>query len=201
MKSFAFISACLFSVIGFSQTNNNIIPSEPIKPAPFSIGIKGGYGHSFIMPYSDYAYNSSWDGGISFIYAPWKHFGVGLDALYSSEGASFKISDDIQSVQLNYIRVPVKAIYFFRDYEKDFRPKIAIGPTIGFLMNESNNGQASFLDVGANASLGFNYRLARAIWFNADASYYNGFTDIYSGNTLYDFNGNIRLDLGISFGF
>jgi hypothetical protein len=43
--------------------------------------------------------------------------------------------------------------------------------------------------------------LARAIWFNADASYYHGFIDAYNGNAENDYNGNIRLDLGISLGF
>ncbi|MES2515836.1 MAG: outer membrane beta-barrel protein [Bacteroidota bacterium] len=206
MKTLAFTIALFGSTIAFSQSNNEKIPSEPIKPSSFSIGLKGGFGHSFMMPYSNYAFNSSWDAGISATYAPWKHFGVGLDALYSREGGAFtygggEFPTEIRTVTLDYVRIPVKAIYFFRSYEHDFRPKISVGPTVGFLTNDQNNTKANFLDVGANATLGFNYRIARAIWVNADASYYQGLTDIYDTNTENDYNGNVRLDIGISLGF
>jgi hypothetical protein len=202
MKTLAFTIALFGSTLGFSQNNNDKVPAEPIKQSEFSIGLKGGFGHSFIMPYSNYTFNSSWDAGISATYSPWQHFGVGLDALYSQEGGSFIYRDsEIRTTTLNYVRVPVKAIYFFNTYEHDFRPKISIGPTVGFLMSESNSSSANFLDLGANATLGFNYRLARAVWLNADASYYHGFMDVYDSNVENDNNGNIRLDIGISLGF
>ncbi|MES2763756.1 MAG: outer membrane beta-barrel protein [Bacteroidota bacterium] len=207
MKTLAFTIALFGSTICLSQSNNDIVPSEPIKQSEFSLGLKGGFGHSFIIPYSNYTFNSSWDAGISATYSPWQHFGFGLDALYSQEGGAFiyhtnrETPKEIRTTTLNYVRVPVKVIYFFNTYEHDFRPKISVGPTVGFLMNEVNASNANFLDVGANATLGFNYRLARAVWFNADASYYQGLTDIYDTNTENDYNGNLRLDLGISLGF
>lgn len=202
MKKLTSLIAIFFTAgIGLSQTNNDKIPADPIKQSIFSIGLKGGFGHSYIMPYSNYTFNSSWDAGIAAVYAPWAHWGIGLDATYSSEGGSFNYTDRVLTTKLDYIRVPVKAIYFFRTYERDFRPKITLGPTVGFLTGQTNTTNANFLDLGANVTAGFNYRLLRAVWLNADVSYYQGFLDAYPSNSLTDLNGNVRLDLGICLGF
>lgn len=201
MKTFTLIAALFTAGICSAQTNNDKIPADPIKQAPFSVGLKGGFGQSYIMPYSNYTFNSSWDAGISATYSPWAHWGIGLDAVYSSEGGSFNYMDQISTIKLDYVRIPVKAIYFFRTYEKDFRPKITLGPKVGFLVNETNSTNANFLDLGANLTAGFNYRLLRAVWLNADVSYYQGFIDTYKSNSVTDLNGNVRLDLGICVGF
>ena len=194
----AFVSA---SVISYSQNNNSIIPPQPIEQSKFSIGVKGAFGHSFLMPYSNPSFMPSWDAGISAIYSPFEHLGFGIEGTYSREGVKFETPEYTSETELNYVRVPVKLIYFFRDYEKDFRPKVAIGPTIGFLTNKGENAGYNKTDIGANASLGFNYRLLRAVWLNLDASYYQGLTDVYKSNNEKDLNGNVRLNLGLSFGF
>lgn len=195
------LSAFFVSLTVFSQNNNDIIPSKPIRQSKFSLGIKGGVGHSYIAPYRDYAFNLSGNVGLSAVVSPWTNWGIGIDAFYSSEGATFKSSDLEFAQQLDYIRIPLKGIYFFRDYEQDFRPKVTFGPSLGILINEKNSVNASALDLGGNVSLGFNYRLVRAVWLNADLNYYQGFTDVYANNSAKDLNGNIRLDLGVSFGF
>ncbi len=196
------------SLAAFSQDNNNKIETPaPIEQSKFSIGLKGGFGHSFIMPYRNYIFCPSWDAGISAIYAPGTHWGIGLDALYSMEGAKFEYLDPVsgngydRQVTLDYVRIPVKAIYFFRDYDKDFRPKVSLGPSLGILVGEVNSTNARSIDLGGKFTAGFNYRVARAIWINVDASYYQGFMDVYSGNSENDLNGNVRLDAGINFGF
>lgn len=195
------LSALFISLTAVSQNNNAIVPSEPIRQSNFSLGVKGGFGHSFIAPYSNYKFNPTWNAGLSAVVSPWAHWGIGLDANYSSEGATFNVSDKEINYTLDYIRVPLKAIYFFRTYENDFRPKVTLGPTLGFLVNETNSSNAASFDFGANASLGFNYRLIRAVWLTADINYFQGFTDVYSDNSEKDLNGNVRLDLGVSFGF
>lgn len=207
-KVFLTLALVTISILGHSQNNSKVIPPEPIEQSKFSIGVIGGFGHSFLMPYSNTAFCPSWNAGISAIYSPWQHWGVGLDALYSAEGAKFYYqngasdqSDLTIHRELDYVRVPVKVIYFFRTYEKDFRPKVSLGPTLGVLVNEKNSSNASSVDLGANLTLGFNYRIARAIWINVDANYYQGFLDTYSGNSETDLNGNIRLNAGINFGF
>jgi outer membrane protein W len=200
-KLFILLTFAYASAVGYSQSNNSIIPPDPIEQSKFSIGVKGAFGHSFLMPYSKPSFMSAWDAGLSAIYSPFEHLGFGLDATYSREGVKFETPEYISTTELDYIRVPVKVIYFFRDYDKDFRPKVAIGPTIGFLTNKGDNSGYNTTDIGANASLGFNYRLLRAVWLNMDASYYQGLTDVYKSNNEKDLNGNVRLNLGLSFGF
>src|ERR1700745_4254681 len=78
------------SLLGYAQSNSEKIPPEPIERSSFSIGAIGGFGHSFIMPYDNNVFCPSWDAGISAIYSPWKHWGVGMDLLYSVEGAKFR---------------------------------------------------------------------------------------------------------------
>lgn len=200
MKRFILTLALAYGSL-MAQNNNENKPVEPIEQSIFSIGVKGGFGQSFIVPYNNYLFNSSWNAGLSAIYAPWVHWGVGMDVTYSSEGATFYGSDVNFMTKLDYLRVPVKAIYFFQRYENDFRPKVSIGPTLGFLVDDHGNKGYSGFDFGATAAAGFNYRLLRAVWLNADVSYYQGLIDSYSANSENDMNGNVRLDLGISVGF
>ncbi len=204
MKKIIVLVSCLTaSVFSFSQNNNNIAPPVPAEQSVFSIGPQGGFGHSFISPYRGAKFQPSWDAGISMIYAPGVHWGVELDLRYSAEGS--KIEDEVYKItsvtELRYIRVPLKAVYFFRKYENDFRPKISLGPTFGFLTEQINSTGAKSFDFGATAALGFHYRLVRAIWLTADVNYYQGFIDIYDRGTEKELNGNLRLDLGLSFGF
>lgn len=197
----ALIAGSLIAKSQNTENNNGIIPPNPIDQSKFSFGVKGGFGHSFIIPYQNYLFNPSYNGGLSVVYSPWTHWGIGMDAIYSSEGATFKNGDTKYTSTLGYIRVPIKGIYYFNNYEHDFRPKVAIGPTVGFLVNETNGKYAQSFDMGANLSVGFNYRLARAVWLSADLNYYQGFLDVYSDNNEKDLNGNVRIDLGLSFGF
>ncbi|MEO6306132.1 MAG: outer membrane beta-barrel protein [Bacteroidia bacterium] len=195
---FAFISGAFVS---FSQSNLNKIPSDPIEESKFSFGIKGGFGHSFIVPYKNTEFMPSWDAGLSAVYSPFVHWGFGLDAIYSAEGAKFTSVENSYVTNLNYVRIPVKVIYFFNEYKNDFRPKVAIGPTVGFLTNAKDNPGFTKTDFGANASLGFNYRLLRAVWLSVDGTYYQGLIDSYTLNNENDLNGNVRLDVGINIGF
>ncbi|MES2680494.1 MAG: porin family protein [Bacteroidota bacterium] len=202
MKKISLTLALAFgTLMSVAQNNNTIVPPDPIQQSNFSIGVTGGYGHSFLVPYRNYAFNSSWNAGIAAVYSPWVHWGVGIDALYSSEGSTFTSGDLRYKTTLGYVRVPLKAVYYFNKYENDFRPKVSLGPTLGFLVNEDNTSDASSFDLGANLSAGFNYRLLRAVWLSAEASYYQGFLDVYKENTVTDLNGNIRANIGLHFGF
>jgi hypothetical protein len=201
MKKFIFSVILFCSVPCIAQNNNTIVPVSPIEQSRLSIGFMGGFGHSFIMPYQNYTFNSSWEAGLSSTYSDWAHWGLGFDITYSSEGSRLRISDQTYKTQLDYIRVPMRAIYFFKTYADDFRPKITLGPTLGFLVNEVNSTGASSFDLGGSLSVGFNYRLMRAVWLTADADYYQGFLDVYSDNSLTEMNGNVRINLGLSFGF
>lgn len=203
MKKIILLASLFSSLISFSQNNNGLDPPVPAEQSVFSIGPQGGFGHTFITPYKGARFQPSWDAGVAAIYAPGVHWGVQLDIRYSAEGC--KIEDvenkSTNAIFLRYVRVPLKAVYFFNRYEDDFRPKITLGPSIGFLNEQVNSTGAKSVDFGANASIGFHYRLVRAIWFTADVNYYQGFTDVYETTTEREMNGNLRLDMGLMFGF
>jgi hypothetical protein len=210
MKKIIILISCISTALSsFSQNNNNIDPPVPAEQSVFSIGPQGGFGHSYITPCEGGKFQPSWDAGISAVYAPGVHWGIELDIRYSAEGRKFERTikrgdayyTETSVAQLNYWRIPLKGVYFFRTYEHDFRPKITLGPTIGFLTSQINSVGAKSVDFGANASLGFNYRLVRAIWLTADVNYYQGFVDVYENTSDKELNGNVRLDLGVSFGF
>ncbi|HOZ87545.1 MAG TPA: hypothetical protein PL029_07295, partial [Bacteroidia bacterium] len=66
-----FIALAFGALLSVAQNNNTILPPDPIRQSNFSIGITGGYGHSFLVPYRNYAFNSSWNAGLSAVYSPW----------------------------------------------------------------------------------------------------------------------------------
>jgi outer membrane protein W len=172
-----------------------------MKESSFSMGLKTGFGHSYIMPYSNCAFKPSWEVGLSTILSAFEHLGVGIDALYSSEGATFK-NGDLKSVNtIDYFRIPVKAYWFFGKKENDLRPMIGIGPSLGFILRDTTNTGYSSIDYGLTAVAGVNYRLTRGFWLNVMANYYHGLKDIYAGNSDYDRNGHFRLELGLLVGF
>ncbi|HET6224866.1 MAG TPA: outer membrane beta-barrel protein, partial [Bacteroidia bacterium] len=194
--------AVVITTLAFAQNNNNIDPPVDVKQSVFSLGAQGGFGHSYLTNIPNKKFQPSWDAGLVAIYSPGVHWGVELDVRYSAEGVKYEdLSPDRENtIFLRYIRVPLKATYFFRKYENDFRPKISLGPDFGFLTEEVNSTGVNSFDFGLNASIGFHYRIVRAIWFTADVNYYQGLLDNYDATDVNELNGDVRLDLGLSFG-
>lgn len=191
------VLGCLLFAGSFAFAQDALTP----KVSKFSIGPSFGYGHSYMTPYHC-EFFPTWSAGLTSTYAPYEHFGVGLDVRYSAEGSRNVVEGGTRTSELNYIRIPVKAIVFFRKYEDDFRPKLTVGPSIGFLVSENDayNAESWPVDAGVNASLGFNYRLRQAIWLNVDANFYQGLTDVRKASGIQERNANIGLNLGIAFG-
>ncbi len=193
-KSFLFGCFLLASVLTFAQD----LP----KTSKFSIGPSVGFGHSYLTPFNC-EFFPTWSAGIISVYAPIKWFGLGVDVRYSSEGSRTKIQEGgTRTTTLNYIRVPVKAMFFFGDVDDDLRPKVTVGPSFGFLVSETDPYDAKVwpFDAGINASLGFNYRLKEAVWLNTDINFYQGLTDVRRESGVQERNANIGLNLGIAFG-
>ncbi len=188
MKKLIFLLAAItFTTTGKAQ-----------ESARFTIGSKFGFGHSYIMPYNNYGFHGSWLAGLTTAYQVSEHWAFGADALYSSEGAKFKMGELTSTTELDYLRVPLKAMYLMKSSTSDFRPKLSVGPTFGVLMAEDTGYKD--MDFGVNAALGFNYELFEEFWLTTDVNYYHGLMDIYAGNSEKDRNGNIRLEVGLVFG-
>ena len=203
MKKIMFCAFCsvLLSATSFAQTD---IVENAGEPSTFSIGPSVGVGHGWIAPGSNWQYYPSWSVGIMSIYGPFEWWGIGYEVRYSVEGGKRHYESGDRITKLQYIRIPIKGMVFFGDYEDDFRPKLTLGPSMGFLLNKDDADdfgvKAYPFDLGANMSAGFNYRLRPGTWLNFDVNYYQGLLDVRKNTGRQEYNGNLGLNLGIAFG-
>lgn len=188
MKKLFIACAVLLAGQSFAQ-------SEP----RFTIGSKFAFGHSYIMPHGGGGFNGSWAVGLTSMYMSGENIGFGADALYSAEGGALPLIDGTMAdAEIYYFRVPLRLIYAMGESGSNFRPRISAGPTFGINMGEGTGYKD--MDFGVNASAGFNYKMVEGLWLGVDAAYYHGLMDVEGTNTVSDRNGNIRLELSLTFG-
>ena len=175
-----------------------------------SLGIVGGFGHSWIKGgEGDNAYKPSGSFGGKIMYSAHEHIGIGADLLYSIEGGKREIGNLSATTRLNYIRIPVTGSYFFGQFGDRLRPKVSLGPSVGFLLGgkQEMNGiedddikdQFKKIDFGLHANAGLHYRIVSNTWLVGDIQYYHGLTDISEVSTKHK-NRNIGLNVGVMFG-
>lgn len=161
--------------------------------------------------------------GIGLVYSKAEHWGFGVQALASYEGLKEELTIDYISPSLRtadyainpvYLRLPLQAIYFFGHYGDRVRPKIYLGPSVAFLIDEKSRlddkeaggtHHTDFFrhfDAGLNAGAGANIRLGRLTWLNLDLNYYQGFIDAfdYPGYPGLNANQYLRLNVGLMWG-
>ena len=196
MKPVLLLSAMLLiSTASFAQ------PKDFERKA-FSVGPIVGIGHSWIMPYANARYMPSFSAGAFAIYSTTEHWGIGMDVRYSVEGSRIKEPEfDTRNERINYVRVPIRLIYFGGSFGDNLRPKFTLGPSMGFLVGYDGpvNSTENTFDFGVTASGGFNYLVYPATWLNVDLGYYQGLTDVILHTGTREMNGNVQLNLGIAF--
>jgi hypothetical protein len=137
-----------------------------------------------------------------------KHISASVSALYSSRGAQWdrSIRGQYGEVyywdyyeQLRYIEVPLKLTYiFFSDSGQAFRPKISVGSSFAYLASAKRTSEFEIpewltssepmtenvlssyqpFDVGAVASIGFNWEFMHRRWLTVETGYTMGLLDI-----------------------
>jgi outer membrane protein W len=184
------------------------------KAQTVSFGPTGGFSHSWISGTTgDGKFNPAWNAGISFVYSTKSHFGIGADVKYSAEGNKTEDLGVTNTINTNYVRVPLKAIYFFGKQGNTVRPKISAGPTFGFLTNANATtsvegtkvktditDDVKGFDFGVNAAAGLNFRVAQRTWLNTELAYYQGLTDITKNSNTTSRNGNVGVNVGLLVG-
>ncbi len=202
MKKILIMAAVLLiSPTVFSQD----APEKTTKT--LSLGPSVGFGHTGLRnTVGTDIFKPSWRAGIILNYSSRKHVGFAADVLWSMEGSKVETDDFNADLTIHYIRVPLKFAYYFGDFEDNFRPKITVGPSMGFLLKadgyvaglESVDVTDNYekFDIGVAASLGFNWKLATNIWLNTDFNYYTAFTPVRDSQ----YNSNFGLQLGVAFG-
>lgn len=173
------------------------------QSSPISVGLKGGLNFANL---SGDNVNTDSRTGINFgaflTYSVKETFGVTGEINYAQKGAR----DANSNLNLNYLEVPVHFSYFFG--KGNFRPKLMVGPYMGFLMNSeieirgNRTNVKDFYnetDFGLSLGGGLHYGLGDAKWLYLDARYGLGLADISkaSGNV---YNRVFSINVGISFG-
>ena len=195
------------AIITCSAAFSQEVPGTPTST--FSIGPAIGFGHTGVRNTSGTdVFKPNWNAGVIINYSNMKHTGLAAEILWSMEGGRVQSGGYETDLTMHYIRVPLRFAYYFGDFEDNFRPKITIGPSMGFLVqavSDSDIPDASRTDVtpsyykfdiGGIASVGFNLKLATNIWLNTDFNYYTGFRPIRASQ----YNSNFGLRMGVAFG-
>jgi outer membrane protein W len=185
-----------------------------------SFGPVVGVGHSWITGVENTKFKPSVNIGGTLVYSFVPHWGIGGDIRFSFlEGVKTKVESGNNKVVTNlnatYLRIPLKAFYFFGEYGDRLRPKLYIGPSVGFFLggnqkikttagNNSNTIKTDSkdylksIDFGFVAGGGINYRLQKSTWLNVDLVYNNGLIDISEGNS-YNASRNLGISAGVTF--
>lgn len=190
-----------------------------LKAQHISIGPTAGIGHSWLNSNVTAAgknlFLPTYSAGVKLVYSIESNWGVSADVKFLSEGGSRGIDNSNKTVErLNFLRIPVQGIYFFGEYGDRVRPKISIGPSIGFLVGGKlktysngkmvqeypNKNNFNKVDIGVNAAVGANIRICKSTWLNTDLTYYHGLTNISKGANNLKLNG-LGINLGILFPF
>lgn len=167
------------------------------------IGPSGGFGHSFFVPYNSNAqFQPSYSIGLTSFCTLGEMWGASADVKYSSEGSLIDDGRSQSDIRLDYIRIPVKGVFYFTGTNYMIRPKIAAGPSLGILIMESGtstDNKAGKTDFGINASGGFDFMLAEKLCLNMDVSYYAGLLKARPDNASREYNGNVGVNIGVAF--
>jgi hypothetical protein len=192
-----FIAAAVSFTEGIAQENVSI---GPIVGANFS-KLAGN------TIYNDWKTGAT--AGIFINYSGENRFGVNGQLLYSRIGG--ESPNGASKGHLDYIQIPIMGTYYLNGRGNKLRPKVMLGPYIGFLAKATNESGVSInpegtnrpykgVDAGAAMGLGFNYSIGRKIWLNADLRYNLGLTQVM--NVIDDVhNRSWGINVGLSFPF
>lgn len=155
--------------------------------------------------YNDWKTGAS--AGIFINYSGESRFGVNGQLLYSRIGG--ESPNSASKGHLDYLQIPIMGTYYLNGRGNAFRPKLMLGPYIGFLLKATNESGVSInpeggnrpykgVDAGAAMGAGFNYAIGRKVWLNADLRYNLGLAQVM--NTVGDvYNRSWGINVGLSF--
>jgi len=187
----------------------------------WSIGDKVLIGHSWAvgnrLENFKYAFHPTVQFGRTATYHFNEKVGVGLGTFFSIEGGSFKVDDNTPAKKatqrMNYIRIPLGAVFTLGNSENRVRPRLGIGGSVGFLVGgktfllsdedafagaKTTKIMSTKIDAGATALLGMSVRVTDGFFINHDINYYHGLVENKYEEGLTPFT---HRSLGLSMGF
>ena len=183
-----------------------------VQAQQWSIGPMVGVSHNWMSNMENDKAKLGFTAGVIVNYSNFEHLGLGLGVKYSRAGVVTETGGREMETSLDYIQIPLKFSIYFNGIEDDFRPKIYLGPQVGFLVGgKTEIGSESGVttveardvyrptDLGVLMGVGFNYRVAEATWLNLDLNYNHGLTNV--ADNIDSKNRNVGLNFGVAFGF
>ena len=222
MKIFAnSFSKFLFALLLVATISFSITFSSQAQTTT-SLGIKGGVNLANFRgeDVEDYDNRTAFNLGLVLNYSVAEKVGLSLEADYSSQGALLKggninvgginIGADDNTVKLDYIRTTLLFNYFMGTSEMTIRPKLFVGPYLGFLMNaQSKSGDGDYTDApdgtikgtdfGGSFGAGLHLMLGERMWLTPDVRYNLGLSNIYDDDNISGRNGVLSVNLGLTF--
>lgn len=185
-----------------------------------SFGITGGIGTAWMSDTKqDVTTNPVMNAGLTLVHSTDNHWGFGVDLKYSREGVRYTSAGIGQTITTrvasDYIRVPLRGIYFFNSGNQTIRPNISLGPNLGFLIGGKTkvyDGNDNLLltsdvtdalesfDLGIQGTIGASFLLSSGTWLSADIAYNHGLLQQNKSGTNDLRNRNLALNLGLRFG-
>jgi hypothetical protein len=190
----------------------------------FSLSVKGNPQFSFLQNKDDnnnsnYSTKATFNAGFGLggEYGFNKHYGVGIDVLYSLQGQRYILNNIEYNQKVNYIKVPV---YF--TYNSDASKPISfvgkIGPQVSFLTDANlsnkngdkvqinNKDRYNTVTFGGVAEAGAQYKIASQLYLTTlvrfDYDFTNAEDDTFSGYTpgrAKTYNSTIGLEVGVKY--
>lgn len=189
-----------------------------------SIGVTVGSGTGWMSNTGqDIVHKQSCNVGATLLYSTENHWGIGVDVKYSREGYKYNFHNPFlfgdknmdTRVSSDFVRIPIRGIYFFNDNSHSVRPNISLGPNFGFLTGgkirvEDDDhtiysktdvkDQYKPFDFGVQGTLGLSFKLAEALWLSTDIAYYQGLLKQNENGNNTMMNRNLVLNLGLRVG-
>ena len=217
MKKVLLFTTGLLLAIFTRTTAQTQVTVETWKPAETQVffGPVAGFGNSWVnnLP-GNIMFKSSGYAGIGLIELSGRHWGWGGQLTLSSEGYAVNDLGGLQTIKPLYLRVPVRAYYFFGRRSDWIRPNLYLGPSFGLKMAEyytvsntyydnymaHNSSYFRTFDAGINGGAGLDFRLARRTWLNLDLGFYQGLTDaVKDPDNTYNPNHDMDISLSLLF--
>ncbi len=209
-KSFSkFLFALLFvAAISFSISFSSYAQNTT------SLGIKGGVNLANFRgeDVEDFDNRTAFNLGLVLNYSVAEKVGLSLEADYSSQGAKLDLAGIESTTKLDYIRTTLLFNYFMGTNEMTIRPKLFVGPYLGFLTSaqgkvgegnydDSSDGVYKSMDFGGSFGAGLHLKVGEKIWLTPDVRYNLGFTNIYDAGSddISGRNGVLSVNLGLTF--
>jgi Outer membrane protein beta-barrel domain len=161
--------------------------------------------------------NTKWKTGLNiggFVnYSIVERFGIKGQLTFTQLGTAF--SNNSTTNTLNYLQLPILATFYLNGRGNDFRPKLFVGPYVGYLLNAKDqdgrdidtpttDGSGTYysnFDGGLQFGAGFNYEVNQKMWLNVEVGYGLGLADVTAFKSNRITNQQVAVNVGLSFPF